>query len=59
MKCLQVTQPPKPESLEEKIIKVQHLSFLSLSLNEKKVKVVITPQYSPLLLCYLAVEYIV
>ena len=58
MKCLQVTQPPKPES-QKKITEAQHLSFLSLSLNEKKVKVVITPQYSPSLLYYLAVKYLV
>ena len=47
------------QKVKEKITEAQHLSFLSLSLNEKKVKVVITPQYSPSLLCYLAVEYLV
>ena len=33
------------QKVKEKITEAQHLSFLSLSLNEKKVKVVITPQY--------------
>ena len=43
------------QKVKKKITEAQHLSFLSLS--EKKVKVVITPQYSPSLLCYLTVEY--
>ena len=60
MKCLQVTQPSKPESQRKNYQSAALiLSFLSLSLNEKEVKVVITPQYSLSLLCYLTVEYLV